>query len=457
MGNTRKRASAKPTEALLAHLHAFLQERIARSARLCVAYSGGLDSTVLLHALVVLRAACGFSLRALHVHHGLCAEADAWAEHCRARCVAWSVPLRIERVRVAPAGHGLEAAARAARYALYAREEADYLLLAHHLDDQVETGLLRLLRGAGAHGLAGMAPQRPSSAQTGSPILLRPFLDCPRSALLAYANAVGLDWVEDASNSDTRFSRNWLRHDLLPRLQARYPAYRATFARAMRHFAASAELLDDLAALDLAALAPQGVEQGIDLAGLRRLSPARRHNLLRYAIRCQSGLPPKEAALAELERQMLDPRTHAAPRWQTHGLEAGRFRGRLFLRPTAHETFPASPWLWHGQAELRIGQRLWMRFQRTQGEGLAASALPVWPVEFETRRGGERMCVRPEAGERSLKELLREAGIPPWQRDRLPLLRLGDTVAWMAGIGVDVRFRARPGEPGWIISCLLER
>ena len=450
MGSTRKRAPAEPRDDPRARLRAFIAARIQPGARLCVAYSGGLDSSVLLHGLVSLREEMGYSLFAVHVHHGLAAEADAWAEHCRVHCAAWGVPLRVERVRVECDGHGVEAAARTARHAVYARQDADYVVLGQHLDDQVETGLLRLLRGSGAHGLAGMAAERILAGAT-SPVLLRPFLDCPRAALRAYAELHGLDWVEDASNADLTFTRNWLRHDILPRLEARFPAVRRNVARAMAHLENSAALLDDLAAIDLAALAPEGIAHGIELSGLTELTAARRHNLLRHVIRHTTGLPPEQAALLELERQMLTTPAHATPVWRGHGLEAFRHRGRLFLLPATPRLASPPDWAWRGEDRLDLGAAGCLRFQRVYGAGLAVSALPAWPLHFGVRRGGERMRLDADGPERALKTILYEAGFPAWWRDRLPLLRIGEATAWVAGVGVDARYRARPGEPGWLI------
>jgi len=437
---------------LRAHLRAFLQSRLKPDACLCVGYSGGLDSTALLHALVALRDSAGFSLTAVHVHHGLHAEADRWVEHCQTRCMCWGVPLNIEQVKVERTGHGLEAAAREARLAVFARQAADHVVLGQHLDDQVETGMLRLLRGAGVHGLAGMALQRPAGQGAGQPSILRPLLNWPRAALQAYVETHALDWVEDPGNADPAFSRNWLRHAILPRLETRFPAYRQTLGRAMNHFEEAAMLLDDLAAIDLDRLAPEGFEQGIEITGLSRLSPARRHNLLRYVMRQLGGLPPEQATLSELERQMIEARSHATPVWQAHGLAAVRHRGRLFLRHVLPDPDRKASWIWSGEPELALGDGGRLLFQKVIGAGIAESALPHGPIEFGVRRGGERMRLRADGPERPLKTLLYEAGIPAWQRDRLPLLRLGEIAAWVAGIGVDARFQAKPGEPGWLIS-----
>ena len=220
----------------------------AAPTSIVVALSGGRDSIALLDALALLRSELGIALSALHVHHGLSPNADAWTAFCEEQCAARDVPLAVHRVRVERVpGASLEATARAARYAALATADADIVALAHHADDQAETLLLQLLRGAGPHGLAAMPAERASST---GPLLLRPLLTLPRTAIDAYAAARGLAWVDDESNANTAVKRNFIRHEIAPRLAAAFPGYSATLARAARHQAEAAQLLDDLARLD---------------------------------------------------------------------------------------------------------------------------------------------------------------------------------------------------------------
>lgn len=275
---------------------------ISSASRIGAAYSGGLDSTVLLHGLAQLRTVHGFALRAIHVHHGLSPHADAWAAHCQAACDTLAVPLTVVRVAVTPTDKGLEAAARSARLNAFAdffkQETLDWLMLAQHRDDQVETVLFRLLRGAGSRGLAGM---RPESVQNGVR-LWRPLLNLPRAALRNGATAQGLSWVEDESNADSRHTRNWLRNDILPRLRTRFPGLDAVLARTATQLAEDAALLDALAEID--AQAVYDADGRIRTQALAQLPEPRARNLLRHWLAGQ-GIHLDHARLGDVLRQAL--------------------------------------------------------------------------------------------------------------------------------------------------------
>ncbi len=421
-----------------------LRARLPAGARICLGLSGGVDSIALLHVLHVLRERLDYRLSAVHVHHGLSPRADAWAELCAQVCRDLEVPLRLARVRVEADGHGLEAAARRARYQVYAALPVDYVLLAHQQDDQAETVLLNLLRGTGVAGMAGMPVER---VLPHSPVrLLRPLLDVPRAAIEAYARAQGLTWVEDEGNLDPAFARNHLRHRVLPRVAERFPAYRQTLARAARHFAECARLLDALAQQDAGGGSPQAP---LEVALLARLPEARARNLLRWHLGCL-GLPPwperrLKALLASLRAAGTD---------RGLDLPAGEWRlklwrGRLYALPDATAAGPRVQ-VWRGEASLPFaGGRL--EFLHRTGEGIRLAALEGVEVRLCTRRGGERLrpdCRRPR---RAFKQLCQELGIPPWERDRLPLLHIGERLAWAGGLGADCAFQAGPGEPGLVI------
>ncbi len=280
---------------------AFLCAQRDRSAkgvwRLCVAFSGGIDSTVLLHCLAGLRVPLDFELTALHIHHGLRPEADAWAEHCTVQCADLAVPLTIERVSIVSNGKGLEAAARDARREIFAVQEADAIVLAQHRDDQAETLLFRLMRGAGTRGLAAMRAVTPSIA---GPALWRPLLDISRTEILAYAEAHALRWIDDPSNADPIHTRNFLRLTVLPALAARFPAVNAILARTADQLAEDAELLDALAMQD--AEGACDAIGGLSCARLMALTPARARNLLRGWL-ARSGVFVDRARLDDLLRQ----------------------------------------------------------------------------------------------------------------------------------------------------------
>ncbi len=312
-------------------INAALGRSVARPdrARYCVAFSGGLDSTALLYAMTQLRERTPLmQVRAVHVNHHLLPQADAWADHCRAVASSLAVTLEVIDIHVAPgAGVSPEAAARAARYrALESRlAEDEMLLTAHHQEDQLETVLLQLLRGAGVAGLAAM----PEDAPFGRGRHLRPLLGIARAVLEELVRAAGLSWVEDSSNTDVRYDRNYLRHRVLPVLRERWPGAAGTVARTARHLAEAQSLLDDLARIDLAGAVEDG---GLSLEKLRELAPPRARNLLRFWIRASGFPPPSTVKLHDILRQMLESRIDAAPRVAWGAAEIARRRGRLYLR-----------------------------------------------------------------------------------------------------------------------------
>ena len=286
----------------------FERLRLAADAGLKIAYSGGLDSHVLLHALVALRATHPLRLVAVHIDHGLAAQSGAWSQHCSAVCQALEVAFVLESVQVqGGSGEGTEAAARRARYAALARHvgPGEVLLTAHHQDDQAETLLLQLLRGAGVQGLAGMREAMGFAAGRH----LRPLLGFSRAALRHYADSAGLQWIEDPSNADVGYRRNLLRHDVLPLLTQQWPQAAALLARAAQHAGEAALLLDELAAADLDRCRWRDTATVLSVSALQALSPARQRNVLRYWLRVRGFLAPSTLHLETLVGQL-----HATPR-----------------------------------------------------------------------------------------------------------------------------------------------
>ncbi len=403
---------------------ASLQARLASLpgvARYWVAYSGGLDSSVLLHAMARLRRALGAALHAVHVNHGLHADAPAWAAHCERTCEALGVPLRRLVVDVEPhrARHGLEGGARVARYEVLAGLLApgDCLLTAHHRDDQAETVLLQMLRGGGPAGVAGM----PFDTGLGAGRLVRPLLDEPRAALRDYAVVQGLAWLEDPANADTGLDRNYLRHQVLPRLHARWPGLGTTLSRAAGHAAEAAAIVDERAAEDLAAM--RGPAPGrLRVDRLTGLSEPRRRAVLRHW--CRSlGLPvPDTVRLDEVLRHALPAGPDRSPLVAWGGVELRRYRGELYLGHPLPAHDPAARLVWDPREPLGLPAGLGRLYLVPGGDlpaGLAEAAL-------EVRFRAPALACRPagRAGHRSLKQLFQEAGVPPWLRDRVPLVLL---------------------------------
>lgn len=282
------------TDPISAAVTACLSRHCRAGQTVVVGYSGGLDSTVLLHAAKRASVESGLGLSALHIHHGLSPNADAWASRCREVCLAMDVRLAVAEVMVPErSGEGIEAAARRVRHKALEAHSADWILLAHHADDQAETILHNLLRGAGVRGASAMPESRGR--------VLRPFLSVGRKLIEEYGYIQGLTWIEDESNSDTRYTRNFLRLEILPAIASRFPGAGEQLAAAALRFGEASDLLDELALIDL-----QGNSVGFPqrLALFRGLSDARARNLLRALLTWQKVQPPDERRLCEFVRQV---------------------------------------------------------------------------------------------------------------------------------------------------------
>lgn len=441
-------SSRKSTCDLAGRVADVLAPLVPVGASILVGLSGGADSVVLLHLLAQLSPRHSWQLSALHVHHGISPQADQWAAFCEKLCAQANVPLQIERVDIAPLrDKGVEAAARELRHAALARQPADFIALAHHQDDQAETLLLQLLRGAGVKGAAAMTVLKPRSV---APALLRPLLAVRRAELLDYAAQHELQWVEDESNSDDRYPRNFLRHRVFPLLEHRFPACRTTLARSARHFAEASELLDQLAQLDQHALPVVMAEQGepqLEITRLQSLSPARAKNLLRWFLQQRAALLPDHTRLEEMLRQLCTARADAqiCVAWQ--GWEMHSYRGRVHVCRALPEPDIAWRMEWRGEEQLPVPQLGGvLRCLLGSGDGMSLEKLSVAPVTLRLRHGGERLQPETNRPLRSLKYLFQEHDIPPWQRARWPLLYCGETLAAVPGIAVAAEFCAQPGE-----------
>ena len=414
------------------------------SARWLVGYSGGVDSSVLLHLCADYRAANSDAppLLAVHVNHGLSADADRWQQHCEHQCAALDIPLLSTAARQAAPQGGPEATARRARYAAYLQhlDSGDTLFLAHHQDDQLETLLLHLCRGCGTEALGGIPSQRP----LGPARLARPLLGTSRAVIRAWAERRQLSWVEDASNRDEHFDRNYLRHRVLPLLRQRWPAIAHTASRNTGLRDEERQLRTDLAAQDLATAA---CGEGLSAAALRELSPARRHNLLRHWLRARGAPPLRHTSRAHIERDFLASREDATPLLAWGGYQLRRYRGILYAIPQLPMP-PRSRLSWQPLEPLSLSGMGRLCARRVQGGGLRLQQR----LEVRFRRGGER-CHPPNAGHsRSLKKLLQERGVPPWLRERVPLIYLEGRLAAVGDLWVCQHFAADAGEAGLSLS-----
>ncbi|OAX54802.1 tRNA(Ile)-lysidine synthase [Xanthomonas translucens pv. poae] len=383
-------------------------------AAVLVGLSGGLDSSVLLHALAHQPHYCRAGLRAVHVHHGLHADADAWADHCAGFCTALAIPLQVLRVQVPrDSGHGLEAAARQARRAAFAQVlgEGEWLALAQHRDDQAETFLLRALRASGPDGLAAMQGLR--SFAHG--MLWRPLLALPRSELHGYAQRHALRWIEDPSNADPGFDRNFLRLQLLPLLRQRWPHADAALARSAQLCGEAGALLDDGDQAALEALREHATAP-LPLPPLRALPAPRRARVLRRWV-AQAGLPPLPAAgLVAIEHSLLHARADASAQFAWHGATLRCWREALYAErdpPPLPADWQAQ---WDGRAPLALPDGRHLQLLADAPLGFDA------PLQVRLRQGGERVLLPGRVHSQALKQVLQQAAIPPWQRARLPLL-----------------------------------
>lgn len=399
-----------------------------------VAYSGGCDSHVLLHALAQLRQEQSFNMNAVYVNHGLSPKAAEWGQHCQAVCNELDVKFVCLEVDATPGEEeSPEEAARRARYQAIIEllQPGDYLCTAHHQDDQAETLLLQLLRGAGPKGLAGM----PASSALGAATQLRPLLGFSQAQLLAYAEQHQLNWIEDESNSDTGINRNYLRHEIMPRLRQRWPSADATLSRSASHCAEAAQLMKMLASQDYQLVKSESSTE-INIKKLLELDPARQKNLLRYWVH-QAQLPlPSEKKLQHIMSDVLHAAADKTPCVKWPGAEVRRFDGRLYVMSPMPEfdTMQIIPWDDLDQPlQLPDGRQLICK-PCEAAPALSLERLNQGQVTVRFRQGGEVCKPAGSAHHKSLKQIFQEKRMPPWLREHVPLLYVDDQLVALIGV-----------------------
>ncbi|HBV22017.1 MAG TPA: tRNA lysidine(34) synthetase TilS [Nitrosomonas sp.] len=423
-----------------------LQAHIRQDCHLAIGLSGGIDSVVLLDILVTLSQQMPFELSAIHVNHGISDYAEYWSHFCCHLCYSYGIPVTVSYLNIRKAtGVSLEAAARERRYQIFNRLHADYLVLAQHQDDQAETLLLQLFRGAGVKGLSAMPVVRKQSDDTAPPIL-RPLLNVSRDSIEAYARQYQLNWIHDESNDCIAFSRNFLRHEVLPVLKNRYPNYAKTLQRTSRHMAEASLLLDDLAESDAKHCVISG---NLHIAALRKLSFPRARNLLRYILRQHQVTLPSTVKLDDILNQLRCARKDGQLHVAFGHIEIRVYKDFVYILPLRKLPQNHLQLKWQGESHLMLRELGGsIRFTHAIGRGLCAQKLTQAPVHIKMRQGGERFspdCKRPR---RSLKNLMQEALIPPWERYALPLMFCGEKLVWVPGIGIDCAFQSMPEEAG---------
>lgn len=427
--------------------------RASSTDPIAIAYSGGLDSSALLHLAHAYGRQHGIAVHAFHVHHGISANADAWLAHCEAACAALGVPFEACRVVLEKSRSGVEAAARKLRYAALGAmcrgHGVRLLLTAHHLDDQAETVLLQLLRGSGTAGLSGMDAANAAPELLANPdlVMARPLLPVSRGELEAYVAAHAIAYVEDESNTHPRYARNALRHQVMPSLAQAFPGYQERFARSAAHAQSAQRLLTELAEQDLAGCL---ADDCIDVARLRTMSLDRAYNMLRHWFALRAMRMPSTAWLAEMVTQLVEAR-HDRQVLVTHpDCHIRRHRDRLYLTPKladlAGQRDPDDEgvfvkegelFTWKGEASLAFPAYGGVLHFDAGAPGLESDWLRAQPLQIDFRKGGERLKPAANRPTRPLKYHYQACNVPAWERERLPVVSSGKSLLFAAGIGMD--------------------
>lgn len=396
----------------------------------------------------------GVALHAFHVHHGLSANADHWLAHCEQACDELGVAFDYRRVTVASNGSGIEQAARKQRYLALGEmcraHGVRLLLTAHHLDDQAETVLLQLMRGSGPAGLSGMdsANRAASLLGDGDTVMARPLLPVSRAELEAWARDNAVAWVDDESNTDPRYARNALRHQVMPALAQAFPGFQQRIARSAAHAQAAQRLLDQLAAQDLGACLDG---EALALARVRPLGKDRIDNLLRHWFATRGIRMPSTSWLDEMVSQVLEAREDAQLRVTHPECEIRRHRDRLFITPRLPDLAgmrdpddigvlvkEGQDFAWQGETSLAFPDYGGvLHFDASAGQGFDAGWLRGRPLRIDFRQGGERLKLAANRPSRGLKTHYQSLGVPAWERERLPVVFAGADLLFAAGIGMD--------------------
>jgi tRNA(Ile)-lysidine synthase len=425
------------------------------SPAIAVACSGGLDSMVLLHAASGWAREHGVSLFAFHVHHGLSPNADEWLAHCERSCAQLGAAFDARRVTVEKGKSGVEQAARKLRYAALGEmcrsHGVGLLLTGHHLDDQAETVLLQLLRGSGPAGLSGMDTANRAAKLLGDAdvMIARPLLSLNRAELEKYARLQDIDWVDDESNLDPRYTRNALRHQVMPALAQAFPGFQQRIARSAAHAQSAQRLLDQLAAQDLAACLSG---DALSLLRLRELDTDRIHNLMRYWFGTRGISMPSTAWLEQMVAQALEARESAQLRVTHPDCEIRRHRDHLHITPRLPDLpgmrdpddigvidREGQAFRWNGEAQIAFPDYGGVLHFEPADEGFDADWLRAQHLVIDFRKGGERLKPAANRPTRGLKAHYQALGVPAWERERLPVVSSGYDLLFAAGIGMDCR------------------
>ena len=410
-----------------------------------VALSGGIDSVVLLHLLYVLQKKYHFTLKASHVHHGLSKNADKWVKFCEKLCAKLSIPLDVNYVKLPQKKSlGIEGEARQLRYEKLLQAKTDLVVLAHHEDDQAETFLLQLIRGAGVKGLSSMAYFDEHRH------LWRPLLNASRIDIESYAKLHKLKWIEDESNQNIDFDRNYIRSKVLPILKNRFSHIIKVISRSSSHLAEAQHLLDDLAKIDLKSyLKSNKYKHKLQVKTLNKLSPYRAKNVLRYWLELNDQMMPTKDLLDELLRQVLTAKKDADLKIQISKVcEIRRYQDEIFVVSKNHQNQKNYEMIWTGESEMILPNGQKLTFKKVKGRGINLKFLNEQTLKIRNRQGGEFFKPDSKRPTKKIKQLLQESDLPPWERENLPLIFVGDDLAFVPNLGVDIKYQTKSKEVG---------
>ena len=404
-----------------------------------VALSGGVDSVVLLHLLYQLQKTQNFTLKASHVHHGLSKNADKWVKFCEKLCTKLSVPLDVHYIKLPKKKSlGIEGEARQLRYEKLLQSQTDLVVLAHHEDDQAETFLLQLIRGAGVKGLSSMAHFDDTRR------LWRPLLNASRIDIESYAKKHKLKWIEDESNQNIDFDRNFIRLKVLPILKNRFNHIIKVISRSSSHLAEAQHLLDDLAKNDLkSCLKSTKYNHKFKVKTLYKLSNARAKNILRYWLEINDQMMPSKDLLEELLRQVLTAKKDATIKIElSKDYEIRRYKDEIYIVPKNQQTHKNYEITWAGESKIILPNGQKLTFKKVKGRGINLKFLDHQKLKIKNRQGGEFFKPDSKRPTKKIKQLLQESDVPPWERENLPLIFVGDDLAFVPNFGIDQKYQA---------------
>jgi tRNA(Ile)-lysidine synthase len=410
-----------------------------------VALSGGVDSVVLLHLLHHLQKKHRFTLNATHVNHGLSKNADKWVKFCEKLCAKLSISLDVQYVKLPQKKSlGIEGEARRLRYEKLLQSKSDLVVLAHHADDQAETFLLQLIRGAGVKGLSSMAHFDESRK------LWRPLLNASRIDIEKYAKQQKLKWIEDESNQNIDFDRNFVRLKVLPILKNRFNHIIKVISRSSTHLAEAQNLLDDLAKLDLKNyLKSIKYKHKLQVKTLNKLSLTRVKNVLRYWLELNDQMMPSKDLLDELLRQVLHAKKDAELKIKlSKEFEIRRYKDEIYLVQKNQYVQKNYEIIWTGESEILLPNGTKLKFKKVKGKGISLEKMKNKKLIISNRKGGESFKPDSKRPTKKIKQLLQESVLPPWERENLPLIFVGNELASVPNFGVDIKFQTKLKEAG---------